>query len=246
MSFESSTLQRELDRALALDDGDDDALFAGLRRALGRALRSGEAAGWLDHIEGLTERGRAGLALRLVGELLDRLRGSAAAALAERAAAIHLAACRPVRPETTTLAAELFRRECELDAFARADERYAALLGDAGRAEFRRLAEIAWRQVRPSTPDRRAADDGDPARARLAAILDRFATAAGDLDARIAIRARTLTTLANYQAIVALCRRHGRKAEAKRWAEEAEWQFATRRENAPARAAAARGRRRSC
>jgi hypothetical protein len=238
-------LAQELDRALELDDGDDDALFASLRKALVRRLRAGEAPAWLDHVARLAERGRPALALRLAGEALDRLRGSSNATLVERAAAIHLATCQAARPDPLALAIELLGREREHDAFAGADQRYAVLLGKVGRAEFRRLAGIAWAQVQPSTPDRRAGDESDPARARLAAILDRFAAADGDLDARIAIRAKTLGTLADYQAIVALCRQHGRKAEAKRWAEEAEWQFPTPRENAPARAAAARGRRRS-
>lgn len=235
-------LQDELDRLLALDDGEDEVLFAGLRKALLRALRAGEGAAFLDQLAGLAERGRAGLALRLAGAALDRLRGATAPALAERAAALHLQACQLARPDGVSLAAELLQRERELDAFARADERYGALLGAAGRAEFRRLAEIAWRLVPPSTPDRRAPDAGEAARARLTAIMDRFAAAAGDLDARIAIRAKTLTSLADYQAIVALCRRHGRQAEAKRWAEEAAWSFPSRRENARPPARAARGR----
>jgi len=230
-----------LEQGLALDDGSDDALRATLRKAIRQALRGGEISSLLDCLAAFAERGRAEQVLWAARGLLDGLLGSSQTEAIEQVAALHLQACRLAPPDPMVLAAELLRRERELDAFAGADHRYAAQLGAMGREEFRRLAEIAWRHVQPSTPDRRAADDADPARARLAALMERIA--GNDIDARIAVRSKTLTSLADYQAIVALCRRHGRKAEAKHWAEEAAWSFPSRRENARPPARAARGRR---
>jgi hypothetical protein len=99
-------------------------------------------------------------------------------------------------------------------------------LGEAGLAEYRRLATGAWQKVKPlRAHDQRAADDEFGVRYQLAAILEDFAERDGDVDARIAIRARTLSSAYSYLGLAQLCLEHDRRDEAVKWAEEGLWQF---------------------
>src|SRR5262249_5197587 len=126
------------------------------------------------------------------------------------------------------LARELFARETdsEWDFFHGASETYADILGDAGLAEYRRLASKAWQSVKPLRAGGRHTDDEQSgARYRLGAILEAFAERDGDIDGRIAIRARTLSTAYHYLGIAQVCAANGREAEATKWAEEGLWQF---------------------
>jgi hypothetical protein len=261
-----AALAEQLEVAAAADDGDDEALLAGLRRAIAAVTRVRQGADedglqiLLDRIAALVTHGRAALVPQLIDALCQRL--AAADRIWRRIAAIHLDACRETGASGPPLAADLFAREIERDwpCFAGAGRRYAELLGDNGLAEYRRLCEVAWRRVPALRPDRRVPDDDVGLRRRLAAALDAFAEADGDLDARIAIRAKSLNSVAAYREIVELCRAHGRAAEALRWAEEGLWQFdgrpdpalrrlagelreSSRRGNGRTPTAAARGRR---
>ena len=73
--------------------------------------------------------------------------------LLERARDIHLAACGVVRPDPATLARDLFDREIdgEYDTFSDAAAVYGEVLGEAGLAEYRRLAREAWEKLPPPT-----------------------------------------------------------------------------------------------
>jgi uncharacterized Zn finger protein len=119
--------------------------------------------------------------------------------------------------------------DSDWDFFHGASETYADVLGDAGLAEYRRLANEAWRTIKPlRAGGRQVHDEQFSARYRLAAVLECFAARDADVDARIAIRAKDLSTAYAYLEIAQLCLDHGREADGLRWAEDGLWQFEDR------------------
>jgi uncharacterized Zn finger protein len=243
-----SALLRRLDISAAASQGDDGVAIMRLRKALEAATRTRgfveyrEARNWalgveevLDTIAGLVPAGRGSVALAAAEHALDRIADCMGAiddsdghcgALMHRAQDIHLDAARAVRPEPVGLARNLFERETNdaYDVFAGAAEGYEDVLGEAGLAEYRRLAMEAWRTV-PSSPGGRRGTPATGHSFALRGILDFFAERDGDIDARIALRAANLTTAWSYLGIARFCEQMGRQAEALRWAEEGLWMF---------------------
>ena len=243
-------LLQQLELAAAAAAEDDATLFRRFKAAITDATRTHgfveyqDAHAWgqrietvLDQIEQLARSGRAALALRLLDHLFSRLEralssvddsdGHAGQVFA-RAADIHLAACRTVRPDPVPLARELFDRETgsDWDFFANASETYADILGPVGRAEYRRLAEEAWAKIKPlKAGDKRIRDDQAGERFRLMQILDGFAAEADDVDLRISLRSKDLSCTSSYLGIVDLLVASGREGEPLRWAEEGVWLF---------------------
>lgn len=243
-------LLHDLELASAVETAGDDALFAQFKKAITEATRAhgyieyGEAAAWaekvkrlLDQIANLIAGGRAELVLRLLDHFFKRMDqslssmddsdGEGGAAYA-KACEIHLAACSKAKPDPVALARELFKREMESewDFFDGASESYASVLGDAGLAEYRRLASEEWLSIKPLRPGgQRLHDEQFRARDRLGAILERFAERDGDVDARIAIRMKSLGTAYDYLGIAQLCLASKREAEATKWAEDGLWLF---------------------
>lgn len=243
-------LRRDLELAAASEDDDEARLRVRFEKALADAMRIrdfidySEAEGWaqgvekvLDRIEELIGRGHAALVQTLIegffarlGSALEQIddSGGQGSALAERAGAIHLAACRVAEPDPLALARDLFARETESlwGFFVGASNNYAEVLGARGLAEYRRLAEQAWDEI-PSrrAGDRRTAEHDGYRRQLLESILDGFAERAGDLDRRVALRAKDLSTPYRYIEIAELLSTHGRAADALKWAEEGLWLF---------------------
>jgi len=237
----------EMDAAAASDN--DDVLDTRFRRAIDEATDTGgfvhyrEAAGWadeveavLDRIEALASEGRAALALGLIDHALSRIEDAInqiddsaghCGGLLERAHDIHFEACRVARPDPVTLAGELYAREVEgdWDTFHNSAALYADILGESGLAELRRLAAAAWDKIPPLPGGRRAKDDFSSERGRLAAIMDFFAERDADDDARIAIRARDLSSPWRYLELARFCLSQGREADALRHAEDGLWLF---------------------
>lgn len=244
------SLLKDLELAVAMDSADDKTLFAQFKQAITEATRTRdfveyrEARAWaegvesvLDRIASLVDRGRAELVLRLLDHFFGRMdealnnmddsdgRGGGVYA---KACEIHLAACRQAKPDPIALARELFRREVDADwdFFHGASDRYGNVLGDAGRAEYRRLASEAWQSIKPLRAGAgRLHDDQFSVRYRPGVILESFAEREGDVDDAIAIRAKDLSTAYAYLGIAQLCLDHARAAEALKWAEEGLWQF---------------------
>ncbi|CAA7621820.1 conserved hypothetical protein [Magnetospirillum sp. LM-5] len=242
-------LFRRLEMEATAASDDDDTLFTRYRKAIKDATRTDgfvhyrEVAGWAGEVEEVLERvaalvpqGRAALALRLVNVALSRLEAAIheiddsdgwCGGLMERAQEIHRAACRAARRDPVDLARDLFRREVEgdWDTFHGAAAEYADVLGEAGLAEFRRLATDAWAKI-PSLPaGRRVRDDFSSQRRRLAGIMDFFAERDGDVDARVGLRSHDLTSPWQYLNLAQFCLSHGREAEALRHAEDGLWLF---------------------
>jgi tetratricopeptide (TPR) repeat protein len=242
-------LFRKLDMAAATLGADDKTLEAQLRKAIDRATRTAgyidynEVRGWaaevdavLDTVAGLAADGRSDLAFKLVERAIDRIERATGSiddsdghcgGLLHRAGEIHLAAARMVRPEPVQFARDLFARELEsdFDTFDGAAGLYADVLGEQGLAEYRRLAVKAWEKI----PQRSggAGDDHEFSSGdyRLKNVLDVFAERDGDVDARIALRARDLSSPWRYLELAEFCLAQGRADEALRRAEEGMWIF---------------------
>lgn len=253
LAEQDSRLLRELETAASMDDGDDAAVRKQLRKAITAATRIDDYIGYRDvgdwaagidavlgQVGRLIDGGRAALALGLFDHLFDRLDAAYESVddsdghlggVYSHACELHLAACRAAPPDPVALAGELFSRELDSDwdFFFDAGTTYADVLGEAGQAEHRRLVQAAWERVKPRRPGTKPGAEpggGDGyERRRLATMLERIAERDGDVEARIAIRAKTLASAFDYLGLVELCVQHGRNAEALTWAEEGLWQF---------------------
>lgn len=243
---EPGLLQR-LEIGAAAGAADDGALKTRLGAVLRNATRTrdfidhddaGEWAGGveaaLDCVADLVDGAHAALAIELACEAIAQIEAAIehidnsdghCGSLLERARGIHLAACRVVRPDPVALARDLFRHETEgeYDSFYEAAAQYGDVLGETGLAEYRRLAEAAWSKL-PTGGGKRGSDLEGGLR-RLMPILDFFAERDGDIDARIALRAKALASQWEYFLLAEFCREHGRSDEALRWAEEGLWVY---------------------
>lgn len=238
-------LWRKLDVASATVEDDDKLLENRIRRVIDGATRTRSfvdyraAAGWadgvaaaLDPIANLATGKRASAALKLVEHAIGRIERAIESiddsdghcgALLEQARDIHLAACRVVRPDPVALARDLFGREMDgaYDTFYRAVAIYDEVLGEAGRAEYRRLAREAWEKLPPRTKAREYSAD----RTQLEGILDFFAERESNVEERIALRASDLSSPWDYLRLAEFCLQQGRKDEALRRAEEGLWTY---------------------
>lgn len=244
-------LFRRLDMAASATHGDSKAILARLRRAIDSATHIDDYVGYreadewamdvaavLDTLADLPSAGHGALALELAERAIDRIESAIESVddsdghvgpLLERARDIHLAAARVARPDPTALAGDLFEREMsgDYDTFYRAATLYADVLGEEGLAEYRRLATEAWEKL----PPRRGGNgirqhyDFGGNYDRLQGILDAFAAPNGDIDGRVALRTKNLSSPWKYLQLAEFCRSHGREEEALRWVEEGLWVF---------------------
>lgn len=100
-------------------------------------------------------------------------------------------ACTLARPDPVALARRLYARERQsgsLETFYGAAAQYADVFGDAGLAEYRRLAQSEWDAVAPLAPGDDRTFDHD--RFGLTHIMETLARLTGDVDAIIAVLAR--------------------------------------------------------
>lgn len=234
-----------LDLAAAASSGDDGTLETRLKKAVDSATRTGRfvdyraAGGWaaevdgaLDALEAVAKGRTAPIAMRLALHAIGRIEKAIGhmddsdghcTDLMARAAEIHLGACREAKPDGVELARTLYAREMdeEYDVFSGATATYADVLGEKGLAEYRRLAEAAFRKL----PPRGRKKGYDAERSRLSRMMDYFAEQDGDLDARIAIREADQSSPWDVLQLAEFCLQHGREEEALRRAEEGLWLF---------------------
>jgi tetratricopeptide (TPR) repeat protein len=257
LAEQDPALFRRLEVAAAGARGDDKAVEQHLRKAIDGATRTGgyveyrgahdwaaEVGEALDAVADLAAGGGAGIALKLADRAIDRIEQAIGyiddsdghcGGLLERAREIHLAAARLVRPEPVQFARHLFAREMEseYDAFGGAVHLYAEVLGEEGLAEYRRLASAAWEALPARQGQRQSRLEPSANYDGLKVILDFFAKREGDVDARIALRAKDLSSSWSYLQLVEFCRSQGRPDEALRRAEEGLWLFEDSRLHEP-------------
>lgn len=241
-------LLRKLEIAAAASDLDDKTAETRLRQMIDKAIGSSrnidyyDIRDWadgvaeaLDAVAELVPAGRPELAFRLadraLGKLeqaLDRLDDSDGdcSRLLQQAQNIHLTAARLAPPEPLALARDLFAREIgsTFGSFDGVLAEYADVLGDVGLAEYRRLASEAWQDT-AARAGRAPQSFGLGKDRTLRNILDFFAERDGDVDARVALRSRNLTSPWSYLELAQFCLAHGREDQALRRAEEGLWMF---------------------
>lgn len=243
-------LFRKLDMSATISHADGKTLEPRLRKAIDDATRTHgyvdyrEAAGWadgvntaLDAVAEALSGGQAAAARKLAERAIERIEAAVGQMdnsdghcndLLERARDIHLAAVRVLRPDPVALARDLYA--CEMVRasmpFDGAAMLYEDVLGAEGLAEYRRLAAEAWAKLPPRTnrpgPSREMPADYH----QLMRTLDFFAEREGDVEARIALRTKDLSSSWNYLRLVEFCVAQDRAAEALRRAEEGLWLFA--------------------
>lgn len=141
--------------------------------------------------------------------------------VAEQLQELHLAACKQAKPEPSALAGRLFDFEIagsDLDIFSGAADAYKSVLGKAGLAEYRRLAEAEWAKV----PAKVKGDDvsGFGRRYAITRIMESLARADGDIDGLIAIKKRDLSSSHRFLDIARILKDVKRYDEALEWAEK--------------------------
>lgn len=242
-------LFRKLELAATAVQADDKTIEARLRKAIDSATATRgyvdyrEARDWaagvqegLDAVAGLVSGARAGIALKLMEHAIDRIEESweeidnsdgHCGALINRARDIHCAAACQARPDPVLLARDLFARETQsnYDIFRGAAALYAEALGEKGLAEYRRLAAEAWAKLPALSGKTREREALGGDYQQLVGILDIFAERDDDLDARIALRAKDLSSSWSYLELAEFCLAQGRQDEALRRAEEGLWLF---------------------
>lgn len=178
----------------------------------------------LDRLDGLLDAGRAELVVELTEyavdcaeravEFLDDPDG-VLGTIAERLTDLHLAACEAIRPDPQQLARRLHAREAragDLGAFDGAVSRYADLLGEAGLAVYRELAERDWSALAAST------GSYDAARLRVRSTLEALAELTGDVEAEVEVMSRDLSSAYDFVRIAERYLRDERYDDALRWA----------------------------
>jgi uncharacterized Zn finger protein len=234
-------LFRRLEIASAADGADDKMLAARLNKAIDQATATrgyveyGEARAWadgvddaLDAIDDLDSR-HDRLVIELAERAIDRIESAIESiddsngectALLERARDIHIRAAHGARPDPVAFAGDLYQRETaeSYGTFDGAAWLYADVLGEEGLAEYRRLATEAWENLPPLRG--RAGQKAKGDYGGLSRILDRFAERDGDVEARIALRAKDLSSPWKYLRLAEFCLAQERANEALRWAEE--------------------------
>jgi len=142
---------------------------------------------------------------------------------------LHHEACVIVRPEPVALARRLFAFDvdAEWDIFIDSVERYADVLGEAGIAEMRRLAEERWDEM----PERSlgSGHDSTPGRFHLERMMEKLAVQAADVDARVAVMARDLSHAYDFLQIAEVLAEAGRADDALEWAQRGLIAFADER-----------------
>jgi hypothetical protein len=237
-------LFRKLDIASAADGADDKTLAARLNKAIDQATATrgyveyGEAGGWaggvdeaLDALDALDSR-HDRLLFKLAERAIDRIESAIESiddsngecgALLERARDMHIRAAHGARPDPVALARDLYERETGdgYGTFDGAAWLYADVLGEAGLAKYRRLATEAWERLPPRRGPQKSEGDYEG----LSGILDTFVERDGDVEARIALRAKDLSSPWKYLELAEFCLGQKSANEALRWAEEGLWTF---------------------
>ena len=215
-----------------------------VRRAIDKAVRAPEFLryadvysyvlgihGAIDLVEDMLRTGQAVTVIELCEHALRRVEGAMdhvddsdgeMGGILGRLGDLHLAACELAHAEPVALAGRLFVWELDgqWDVFTGAALTYADVLGEAGIAEYRRLAEAEWAKVTLLRPGSGVGRSFEGRRFRIASIMESLARAVGDVDELLAVKARDLSSPYAFLEIARVCMDAGRADEALGWAEQ--------------------------
>lgn len=152
-------------------------------------------------------------------------------AVLESIGQLHLQACLLAAPDPVALAERLFHYEITFlfETFLDSARTYQAVLGSAGLARFRELAEAEWRRLdAASTHELAGFDHG---RWRITHMMETLAQLTGDLKLWVAIKSRDLSSAHHYLDIADMLHRAGQPEVALDWAERGLRAFAERPDN---------------
>jgi uncharacterized Zn finger protein len=149
--------------------------------------------------------------------------------LLDRLQELHLAACRQAKPDPEALAERLFQWELngEWDTFYGATKTYAKVLGKRGRAHYRELAEAEWAKVKPLQPGENERGKYGK-RFRITHIMESLAEQSGDIEARVAVECRDLSSSYRFLRIAELYKSARQTNQALEWAEKGINAFGTK------------------
>ncbi|MFZ5869188.1 MAG: SWIM zinc finger family protein [Actinomycetota bacterium] len=191
----------------------------------------------VDALRGLLDDGHADAVVDLTEHALDRAEDAIGyvddsdgylGGIAGDLQSLHLEACAVARPDPVHLARRLFDRERhagDLDTFCGAVATYAEVLGEAGLAEYRRLAQAEWELLPPLAPGDKRTFDYD--RFRITHIMETLAEVTGDVDAVVAVLARDQSSAYQFIRIADVYRKAGRYGDALAWLETGLGAFGT-------------------
>lgn len=211
-------MRAAIDRATETDgfvDYDDTYAFAGRLADVANGLAD------LADVNPAAVVGLAEYAILQVEEALNDVDDSSGAVgdVLQGLLDLHFQACVEARPEPVALARRLFTAELETDydSFSGAAERYAEVLGDAGLAEYRRLARDRWDALPPLGPSERD-PDGFGERWAITRMMEALARANGDLAEQVAVKSRDLSSAYAFLQVAELYREAGEHDAAMEWA----------------------------
>lgn len=123
------------------------------------------------------------------------------------------AACKEANPDPETLARRLFEWELrgDYDTFFEAARTYEDVLGERGLAVYRELAEREWQRL--------SGNESSGERFRIKHIMEVLARQRGDVEARVSVESRDLSSARAYLKIAEIYKEAGDEDRAIEWAE---------------------------
>lgn len=134
---------------------------------------------------------------------------------------LHHDACVQAKSDPVPLARRLYEWEMtgDGDTFFGAVDTYADVLGEAGIAEYRRLAEAAWAKLHALKPGQNQSSFAGN-RFRLTRMMESLARQSGDIEALVAIKKKDLSASYHYLQIAEIYRDARKYKDALAWAEK--------------------------
>jgi uncharacterized Zn finger protein len=182
----------------------------------------------IDDVENALDAGFAEEVVALVELVLAKLNSAVDSVddsdghlrdLSDRACDLHLRACERAAPDPVELAGRLFDyalRGDGLGLFLDAVVDYAPVLGDAGLAAYRELAEQEWARIPAIGPGEDRSSDDE--RFTITTIMEHVAEVTGGLDELLEVMQRDVASAYAFLRIAQKCRRHARDDLALDWA----------------------------
>jgi uncharacterized Zn finger protein len=194
-------------------------VFYGQSHAYARKVNSA-----IDEVERLLRQGHAAAVAELCESALPALAKAMGSfddsaghmtVLRSRLEDIHMQACTEAPPDPLDLARRLFQCEANsgFDVFYDSINKYAELLGQTGRDEFKRLAEAEWARLS-------GARTREMRYQPLTGILERLAKEAGDADRLADLMSCDLSHSWDYLRIAEMYAEHDQHEKALAWAEK--------------------------